>query len=161
MSVHQPEEKESLPTYLTLHPFLTHPPPLPSLSQGSCTPLMVATLHPHPPTVAGVAPQYSVPLGLGCDAGHPTLLEHTATVLQAWPAGTQQILIPSSWQQVPGVAIHGSAHQTVVAESPVETLHPDTAAQHTNSWRYGYHHGYIDVCHNRPLYIREQKAVHR
>uniref|UniRef100_A0A8C8ENJ6 non-specific serine/threonine protein kinase n=1 Tax=Oncorhynchus tshawytscha TaxID=74940 RepID=A0A8C8ENJ6_ONCTS len=113
------------------------------LTQGSCTPLMVATLHPHPPTVAGVAPQYSVPLGLGCDAGHPTLLEHTATVL-AWPAGTQQILIPSSWQQVPGVAIHGSAHQTVVAESPVETLHPDTA-QHTNSWRYGYHHGYIAV----------------
>uniref|UniRef100_A0AAX7V321 non-specific serine/threonine protein kinase n=1 Tax=Astatotilapia calliptera TaxID=8154 RepID=A0AAX7V321_ASTCA len=26
---------------------------------------------------------------------------------QAWPTGTQQILIPSSWQQVPGVAIHG------------------------------------------------------
>uniref|UniRef100_A0A8C7M5F8 non-specific serine/threonine protein kinase n=1 Tax=Oncorhynchus kisutch TaxID=8019 RepID=A0A8C7M5F8_ONCKI len=65
-----------------------------------------------------------------------------AMLTQAWPAGTQQILIPSSWQQVPGVAIHGSAHQTVVAESPVETLHPDTA-QHTNSWRYGYHHGYI------------------
>uniref|UniRef100_A0AAZ3SQ32 non-specific serine/threonine protein kinase n=1 Tax=Oncorhynchus tshawytscha TaxID=74940 RepID=A0AAZ3SQ32_ONCTS len=81
-----------------------------------------------------------------------------AMLTQAWPAGTQQILIPSSWQQVPGVAIHGSAHQTVVAESPVETLHPDTA-QHTNSWRYGYHHGYIAVCQNRPLYIREQKSL--
>ncbi|XP_055725874.1 homeodomain-interacting protein kinase 1-like isoform X2 [Salvelinus fontinalis] len=111
------------------------------LTQGSCTPLMVATLHPHPPTVAGIVPQYSVPLGLGCDAGHPTLLEHTATVL-AWPAGTQQILIPSSWQQVPGVAIHGSSHQTVVAESPVETLLSDTA-QHTNSWRGSQYRGVL------------------
>ncbi|CAB1315636.1 unnamed protein product, partial [Coregonus sp. 'balchen'] len=111
------------------------------LTQGSCTPLMVATLHPHPPTVAGVAPQYSVPLGLGCDAGRPTLLEHTATVL-AWPAGTQQILIPSSWQQVPGVAVHGSAHQTVVAESPLETLLPDTAQQ-TNSWRGSRYSGVL------------------
>uniref|UniRef100_A0A3Q1BVS1 non-specific serine/threonine protein kinase n=1 Tax=Amphiprion ocellaris TaxID=80972 RepID=A0A3Q1BVS1_AMPOC len=73
------------------------------LTQGSCTPLMVATLHPPP---AGIASQYSLPLGLGTGVGRPTLLEHTATVLQAWPTGTQQILIPSSWQQVPGVAIH-------------------------------------------------------
>uniref|UniRef100_A0A674EM20 non-specific serine/threonine protein kinase n=1 Tax=Salmo trutta TaxID=8032 RepID=A0A674EM20_SALTR len=80
-----------------------------------------------------------------------------AMLTQAWPAGTQQILIPSSWQQVPGMAIHGSSHQTVVAESPGETLLPDTA-QHTNSWRYGYHHGYIAVCQNRPLKKREQKS---
>uniref|UniRef100_A0AAZ3QRN0 non-specific serine/threonine protein kinase n=1 Tax=Oncorhynchus tshawytscha TaxID=74940 RepID=A0AAZ3QRN0_ONCTS len=88
----------------------------------------------------------------------PLQLQPAMLTQQAWPAGTQQILIPSSWQQVPGVAIHGSAHQTVVAESPVETLHPDTA-QHTNSWRYGYHHGYIAVCQNRPLYIREQNFL--
>ncbi|KAK6320814.1 hypothetical protein J4Q44_G00077900 [Coregonus suidteri] len=94
-----------------------------------------------PASTAGVAPQYSVPLGLGCDAGRPTLLEHTATVL-AWPAGTQQILIPSSWQQVPGVAVHGSAHQTVVAESPLETLLPDTAQQ-TNSWRGSRYSGVL------------------
>uniref|UniRef100_A0A1A8MIZ5 non-specific serine/threonine protein kinase n=2 Tax=Nothobranchius pienaari TaxID=704102 RepID=A0A1A8MIZ5_9TELE len=48
------------------------------LTQGSCTPLMVATLHPPP---AGIAPQYSLPLGLGAGVGRPTLLEHTATVL--------------------------------------------------------------------------------
>uniref|UniRef100_A0A8C9SIH1 non-specific serine/threonine protein kinase n=1 Tax=Scleropages formosus TaxID=113540 RepID=A0A8C9SIH1_SCLFO len=71
------------------------------LAQGSCTPLMVATLHPH---MAAVAPQYSVPLALGCGAGRPALLEQTATMLQTWPAGTQQILIPSTWQQVPGAA---------------------------------------------------------
>ncbi|XP_044036157.1 homeodomain-interacting protein kinase 1 isoform X5 [Siniperca chuatsi] len=100
------------------------------LTQGSCTPLMVATLHP---PSAGIAPQYSLPLGLGTGVGRPTLLEHTATVLQAWPTGTQQILIPSSWQQVPGVAIHSSAHQSSVAESPLETLAAST--QQGPSWR--------------------------
>lgn len=64
---------------------LTLPSPilLPSLLQGSCTPLMVATLHP---PSAGIAPQYSLPLGLGAGVGQPTLLEHTATVLvkQRW-----------------------------------------------------------------------------
>ncbi|XP_020489962.1 homeodomain-interacting protein kinase 1 isoform X1 [Labrus bergylta] len=100
------------------------------LTQGSCTPLMVATLHP---PSAGIAPQYSLPLGLGPGVGRPTLLEHTAAVLQAWPTGTQQILIPSSWQQVPGVAIHSSAHQTTVPESPLETL--DASTQQGHSWR--------------------------
>ncbi|KAM9860043.1 homeodomain-interacting protein kinase 1 isoform 2-T2 [Aulostomus maculatus] len=101
------------------------------LTQGSCTPLMVATLHP---PSAGIAPQYSLPLGLGSGVGRPTLLEHTATVL-AWPTGTQQILIPSSWQQVPGVAIHSSAHQSTVAESPLDTHHSDAAMQQGHSWR--------------------------
>lgn len=52
---------------------------------------------------------------------------------QAWPTGTQQILIPSSWQQVPGVAIHSSAHQSNVAESPLETL--DGSSQQGHIWR--------------------------
>ncbi|KAM8916644.1 homeodomain-interacting protein kinase 1 isoform 4-T4 [Spinachia spinachia] len=51
---------------------------------------------------------------------------------QAWPTGTQQILIPSSWQQVPGVAIHSSAHQSNVAESP---LHSNASTQQGHSWR--------------------------
>lgn len=54
---------------------------------------------------------------------------------QAWPTGTQQILIPSSWQQVPGVAIHSSAHQSNVTESPMETLHSDASTQQGHSWR--------------------------
>ncbi|XP_068171242.1 homeodomain-interacting protein kinase 1 isoform X2 [Antennarius striatus] len=99
------------------------------LTQGSCTPLMVATLHP-PST--GIAPQYSLPLGLGTGVGRPTLLEHTATVL-AWPTGTQQILIPSSWQQVPGVTIHSAAHPSSMAESPLETL--DASSQQGHNWR--------------------------
>ncbi|XP_066559578.1 homeodomain-interacting protein kinase 1 isoform X4 [Amia ocellicauda] len=107
------------------------------LTQGSCTPLMVATLHPH---VATVAPQYSVPLALGCAAGRPTLLEQTATVL-AWPAGTQQILIPSTWQQMPGIALH-NAVQPVIAESPMGALLSDNmgAGQQLPSWR-GSHGG--------------------
>uniref|UniRef100_A0A8C6MFS6 non-specific serine/threonine protein kinase n=1 Tax=Nothobranchius furzeri TaxID=105023 RepID=A0A8C6MFS6_NOTFU len=100
------------------------------LTQGSCTPLMVATLHPPP---AGIAPQYSLPLGLGAGVGRPTLLEHTATVLQAWPTGAQQILIPSSWQQVPGVAIHSSAHQSNVTGSPLEEVHSNAAMQQGHS----------------------------
>lgn len=55
---------------------------------------------------------------------------------QAWPTGTQQILIPSSWQQVPGVAIHSSAaHQSNVPESPLTTLHSDASTQQGHSWR--------------------------
>ncbi|XP_031707621.1 homeodomain-interacting protein kinase 1 isoform X5 [Anarrhichthys ocellatus] len=55
---------------------------------------------------------------------------------QAWPTGTQQILIPSSWQQVPGVAIHSSAHQSNVPESPLETLHSNASTQQGHSWRW-------------------------
>ncbi|XP_061688863.1 homeodomain-interacting protein kinase 1 isoform X2 [Syngnathoides biaculeatus] len=102
------------------------------LTQGSCTPLMVATLHP---PSSSIASQYSLPVGLGTGVGRPTLLEHTATVLQAWPTGTQQILIPSSWQQVPGVAIHSSAHQANIAESPQDSHHTDTTTQQGHNWR--------------------------
>ncbi|XP_075052380.1 homeodomain-interacting protein kinase 1 isoform X7 [Mixophyes fleayi] len=81
------------------------------LTQGSCTPLMVTTLHPH---VATITPQYAVPFTLNCAAGRPALVEQTAAVLQAWPGGTQQILLPSTWQQLPGVALHNSVQPTTV-----------------------------------------------
>ncbi|XP_035244165.1 homeodomain-interacting protein kinase 1-like isoform X2 [Anguilla anguilla] len=105
------------------------------LAQGSCTPLMVATLHPH---VAAVGPQFSLPLALGCGAARPALLEQTATVL-AWPAGTQQILIPSTWQQMPGVAIHNPA-PPIIPESPMGALLSDGSAQQMPNWR-GPHGG--------------------
>ncbi|KAM9799068.1 homeodomain-interacting protein kinase 1 isoform 3-T3 [Syngnathus typhle] len=54
---------------------------------------------------------------------------------QAWPTGTQQILIPSSWQQVPGVAIHSAAHQANIAESPRDSHHTDATAQQGHNWR--------------------------
>nr|XP_029478311.1 homeodomain-interacting protein kinase 1-like isoform X4 [Oncorhynchus nerka] len=83
------------------------------LTQASCTPLMVATLHT---PVAGMAPLYSLPLG--CGAGRPGLLDQSSTMLQGWPAGTQQILIPSTWQQMPGMALH-SQSQTLVPDPPM------------------------------------------
>uniref|UniRef100_A0A8C1PEF8 non-specific serine/threonine protein kinase n=1 Tax=Cyprinus carpio TaxID=7962 RepID=A0A8C1PEF8_CYPCA len=65
---------------------------------------------------------------------------------QAWPAGTQQILIPSAWQQVPGMTLHNSSHQPVVTESPPETLLSDSSKQQTSSWRAsqsGQHNGVV------------------
>ncbi|XP_051529006.1 homeodomain-interacting protein kinase 1 isoform X4 [Myxocyprinus asiaticus] len=52
---------------------------------------------------------------------------------QAWP-GTQQIIIPSAWQQVPGI-IHNSSHQSVVTESPLEALLSESSTQQTSRWR--------------------------
>ncbi|XP_056092628.1 homeodomain-interacting protein kinase 1 isoform X5 [Rhinichthys klamathensis goyatoka] len=65
---------------------------------------------------------------------------------QAWPAGTQQILIPSAWQQVPGMTIHNSSHQPVVTESPLEALLSENSTQQTSSWRVsqsGQHNGVV------------------
>lgn len=67
----------------TLPPCLFHSPAS-STFQGSCTPLMVATLHPQ---VATITPQYAVPFTLSCAAGRPALVEQTAAVL----------VIPLSW----------------------------------------------------------------
>lgn len=41
---------------------------------------------------------------------------------QAWPSGTQQILLPPAWQQLTGVATHTSVqHATVIPESMAGT----------------------------------------
>uniref|UniRef100_A0A8B9FE08 non-specific serine/threonine protein kinase n=1 Tax=Amazona collaria TaxID=241587 RepID=A0A8B9FE08_9PSIT len=96
------------------------------LTQGSCTPLMVATLHPQ---VATITPQYAVPFTLNCAAGRPALIEQTAAVLQAWPGGTQQILLPSTWQQLPGVALHNSVQPAAVIP---ETI---SGSQQLADWR--------------------------
>ncbi|XP_069489478.1 homeodomain-interacting protein kinase 1 isoform X3 [Ambystoma mexicanum] len=102
------------------------------LTQGSCTPLMVATLHPH---VASITPQYAVPFTLNCAAGRPALVEQTAAVLQAWPGGTQQILLPSTWQQLPGVTLHNSVPSTAVIP---ETIGSN---QQLAEWRNVHSHG--------------------
>ncbi|XP_062247174.1 homeodomain-interacting protein kinase 1 isoform X2 [Platichthys flesus] len=51
---------------------------------------------------------------------------------QGWPAGTQQILIPSTWQTMPGMAIHNPG-QTVVPDSPMEA--PVSDSQQASVWR--------------------------
>lgn len=41
---------------------------------------------------------------------------------QAWPSGTQQILLPPAWQQLTGVATHTSVqHATVIPDSMAGT----------------------------------------
>ncbi|XP_059959922.1 homeodomain-interacting protein kinase 1-like [Mesoplodon densirostris] len=102
------------------------------LPQGSCTPLMVASLHPQ---VATITPQYAVPFTLSCAASRPALVEQTAAVLQAWPGGTQQILLPSSWQQLPGVALHNSVRPTAVIPEAMGS------GQQLTDWRNAHSDG--------------------
>ncbi|XP_035014886.2 homeodomain-interacting protein kinase 1 isoform X3 [Hippoglossus stenolepis] len=59
---------------------------------------------------------------------------------QGWPAGTQQILIPSTWQQMPGMAIHNPG-QTVVPDSQMEA--PVSDSQQVSGWR-GRHGNQFD-----------------
>ncbi|KAG8438731.1 hypothetical protein GDO86_005068 [Hymenochirus boettgeri] len=54
---------------------------------------------------------------------------------QAWPSGTQQILLPPAWQQLAGVAAHTSVqHATVIPESMAST-------QQLADWRNTHAHG--------------------
>ncbi|XP_046895320.1 homeodomain-interacting protein kinase 1 isoform X5 [Hypomesus transpacificus] len=52
---------------------------------------------------------------------------------QGWPAGTQQILIPSTWQQMPGMSLHNPAQQ-VVPDSPMGLPHADSSGQQGSNW---------------------------
>uniref|UniRef100_A0A8C1PQW3 non-specific serine/threonine protein kinase n=1 Tax=Cyprinus carpio TaxID=7962 RepID=A0A8C1PQW3_CYPCA len=70
----------------------------------------------------------------------PLQIQPSMLTQQAWPAGTQQILIPSAWQQVPGMTLHNSSHQPVVTESPPETLLSDSSKQASQS---GQHNGVV------------------
>ncbi|XP_052466253.1 homeodomain-interacting protein kinase 1 isoform X4 [Carassius gibelio] len=75
----------------------------------------------------------------------PLQIQPSMLTQQAWPAGTQQILIPSAWQQVPGMTIHNPSHQPTVTESPPETVLSQTSKQ-TSSWRAsrsGQHNGVV------------------
>ncbi|KAL7864212.1 hypothetical protein AOLI_G00156320 [Acnodon oligacanthus] len=62
---------------------------------------------------------------------------------QGWPAGTQQILIPSTWQQMPGMAIHGTG-QPVLTDSPMGSLLADSSGQSSTNWR-GRHGSQCEV----------------
>lgn len=77
----------------------------------------------------------SVPIVPQNQSAQSLQIQPSMLTQQAWPTGTQQILIPSSWQQVPGVAIHGSTHQSSIPESPLEAVHPGGAMQTGQNWR--------------------------
>ncbi|KAM9443644.1 homeodomain-interacting protein kinase 1 isoform 2-T3 [Clarias gariepinus] len=54
---------------------------------------------------------------------------------QAWQTGTQQILLPSAWQQVPGMAVHGAGTTSALTNSPLETILSENSTKQTPSWR--------------------------
>ncbi|XP_051269792.1 homeodomain-interacting protein kinase 1 isoform X3 [Dicentrarchus labrax] len=120
--------------------------PIPTRPAGLCSqtePFQQTLIVCPPSTIQGLQPssksssfpvrmENSVPI-VPQNQSAQSLQIQPSMLTQAWPTGTQQILIPSSWQQVPGVAIHSSAHQSNVAESPLETL--DASTQQGHSWR--------------------------
>ncbi|XP_067244723.1 homeodomain-interacting protein kinase 1 isoform X6 [Chanodichthys erythropterus] len=88
----------------------------------------------------------SVPVVQQNQSTQPLQIQPSMLTQQTWPAGTQQILIPSAWQQVPGMTIHNSSHQSVVTESPLEALLSENSTQQTSSWRAsqsGQHNGVV------------------
>ncbi|KAM7006866.1 homeodomain-interacting protein kinase 1 isoform 3-T3 [Tautogolabrus adspersus] len=121
--------------------------PIPTRPAGLCSqtePFQQTLIVCPPSTIQGLQPssksssfpvrmENSVPIVPQNQSAQSLQIQPSMLTQQAWPTGTQQILIPSSWQQVPGVAIHSSAHQTTVAESPLETL--DASTQQGHSWR--------------------------
>lgn len=54
---------------------------------------------------------------------------------QAWQTGTQQILLPPAWQQVPGMTLHGTGAAQTITELPLETILSDSSTQQTPTWR--------------------------
>ncbi|XP_032368236.1 homeodomain-interacting protein kinase 1 isoform X4 [Etheostoma spectabile] len=122
--------------------------PIPTRPAGLCSqtePFQQTLIVCPPSTIQGLQPtnksssfpvrmENSVPI-VPQNQSAQSLQIQPSMLTQAWPTGTQQILIPSSWQQVPGVAIHSSAHQSNVTESPLETLHANASTQQGHSWR--------------------------
>ncbi|KFW73442.1 Homeodomain-interacting protein kinase 2 [Pygoscelis adeliae] len=73
---------------------------------------------------------------------------------QAWPSGTQQILLPPAWQQLTGVATHTSVqHATVIPESMAGT-------QPLADWRNTHAHGsHYNPIMQQPALDQESKAM--
>ncbi|XP_017274746.1 homeodomain-interacting protein kinase 1 isoform X2 [Kryptolebias marmoratus] len=95
-----------------------------------------------PPTIQGLQttnkpPGYpvrmdsSVPL-VAQNQSSQSLHIQPSMLAQGWPAGTQQILIPSTWQQMPGMSIHNPG-QAVVPDSPMGA--PVSDPQQAPGWR--------------------------
>ncbi|XP_053317977.1 homeodomain-interacting protein kinase 2-like isoform X2 [Spea bombifrons] len=80
-------------------------------------------------------------------AGTQALQIQPGLLTQAWPSGTQQILLPPAWQQLAGVAAHTSVQHAAVI--------PDSMAgsQQLADWRSSHTHG----AHYNP--IMQQPAL--
>ncbi|CAN0042377.1 unnamed protein product, partial [Bubo scandiacus] len=64
----------------------------------------------------------AVPIVTQAPGAQPLQMQPGLLAQQAWPSGTQQILLPPAWQQLTGVATHTSVqHATVIPESMAGT----------------------------------------
>uniref|UniRef100_A0A8C0IE65 non-specific serine/threonine protein kinase n=1 Tax=Bubo bubo TaxID=30461 RepID=A0A8C0IE65_BUBBB len=77
----------------------------------------------------------AVPIVPQAPAAQPLQIQSGVLTQQAWPGGTQQILLPSTWQQLPGVALHNSVQPAAVIP---ETL---GGSQQLADWRNAHSHG--------------------
>ncbi|KAJ6651228.1 hypothetical protein lerEdw1_021175, partial [Lerista edwardsae] len=77
----------------------------------------------------------AVPIVPQAPAAQPLQIQSGVLTQQAWPGGTQQILLPSTWQQLPGVALHNSVQPTAVIP---ETIGSN---QQLADWRNAHSHG--------------------
>ncbi|CAM9966485.1 unnamed protein product [Bubo scandiacus] len=77
----------------------------------------------------------AVPIVTQAPGAQPLQMQPGLLAQQAWPSGTQQILLPPAWQQLTGVATHTSVqHATVIPESMAGT-------QPLADWRNTHAHG--------------------
>ncbi|XP_008583385.1 PREDICTED: homeodomain-interacting protein kinase 2 isoform X1 [Galeopterus variegatus] len=71
----------------------------------------------------------AVPIVTQAPGAQPLQIQPGLLAQQAWPSGTQQILLPPAWQQLTGVATHTSVqHATVIPETM-------TGTQQLADWR--------------------------
>lgn len=85
------------------------------------------------PNILASAKPFRRSVGWCLSAPPPPFLNRCAFLQQGWPAGTQQILIPSTWQQMPGMTIHNPG-QAVVPDSPMGATVSESQ-QATGGWR--------------------------
>ncbi|XP_030077716.1 homeodomain-interacting protein kinase 1 isoform X6 [Microcaecilia unicolor] len=87
-----------------------------------------------------------VPIVPQAPAAQPLQIQ-SGVLTQAWPGAAQQILLPSTWQQLPGVTLHNSVQPTAVM--------PETIAsnQQLADWRSAHSHGnqYSAIMQQPPL----------
>ncbi|KAM4045890.1 homeodomain-interacting protein kinase 1 isoform 2-T2 [Anomaloglossus baeobatrachus] len=76
----------------------------------------------------------TVPIVPQAPAAQPLQIQSGVLTQQAWPGAAQQILLPSTWQQLPGVALHNSVQPTVIPETIGSN-------QPLADWRTAHSHG--------------------
>ncbi|CAI5648459.1 unnamed protein product [Oreochromis niloticus] len=96
-----------------------------------CPPTIQGLQTSNKPSAYPVRMENSVPL-VPQNQSSQSLHIQPSMLAGGWPAGTQQILIPSTWQQMPGMSIHNPG-QAVVPDSPMGA--PISDSQQTSGWR--------------------------